>query len=192
MEDVLVVGVGGAGCNIAQHVHTLLGGRIVAINTDSKGLENSGITDQLLLLPLRGGGVCTPFQAMHAAEACRNSLSSLMEGSQQLIILAGLGGSAGTGVVPVIAQIALSQGLDVRVAITLPFAFETHRRTLALRCLEDLSAMGLSVLVYDHAAAMEGLDKASGVGLVEMLSNAAQMLGHDVCQQLVRYPSIKA
>ncbi|WP_083491832.1 hypothetical protein [Pseudomonas taeanensis] len=186
MDDVLVVGVGGAGCDIARHVHALVNGRIVAINTDCKGLENSGITERLLLGPLLcgGNGAFTPNQGMQAAEESREALCSLMQGSRQLVLLAGFGGATGTGAVPVIAQIAIFLGLEVCVAITLPFAFEAARREAALKGLEDLRSLGLSVLVHDHAEAIEVVDRSADFGLIEILETAGKVLAPAVSRQI--------
>jgi len=188
MNDVLVVGVGGAGCDIAQHVHATIGGRAVAINTDGKALSKSLFTERLLIGPKLCGtnGANTPQRARRAVEESSEELLALFAGARSLILSAGLGGATGTGAVPIIAQLALAQGLEVWAAVTLPFVFERSRREVALAGLAELRATGAKVIVHDHAEISEIVDTEINLGLTEVLDRAGRALAIDLYDQFTQ------
>ena len=170
MENLLVVGVGGAGCELAAK----FGGswRTLAVNTDSSALEKSGLDGKLPI----GSSVCngqpagTPMRGRLAAQESLGELKDSLKGWGVLVLVAGLGGGTGTGAVPVIVDAARSLGIDVVVALTLPFEFEDKRRSLALEALSELRVGGVTVLVHDHASEMQ--DQT----LQEAFDGAAQKL----------------
>jgi len=167
MNDVLIVGLGGAGCSILSQIKIAMGIRKVAINTDRKALQSLG-TQSFSETLLIGSKSCRGFAAnvlkrgRHAAEESRAELSALLTGTRSLIIVAGLGGGTGSGALPLIVQIAQAQNIEVLVAATLPFSVETARREIALATLNELKEGGVSVQTHDLALA----DKASSVDMV--------------------------
>lgn len=154
MNNILILGVGGAGCAIAQAIHTATGVPAVAVNTDRKALQSLA-ADVFVETLLLGSKRCTgraanvPFLCCLSAEESHAELTALITGSRLLIIAVGLGGGTGTGALPVIVQLAQAQGIAVLVAATLPFAFETARRETALAALSELEAKGVEVLIHD-------------------------------------------
>ena len=80
MNDVLVMGVGGAGCSIADHVHSMIGCRVVAINTNKKSLDISSIKERLLIGPRECSGYSAhvPARGKRAAEESSEELKSLL------------------------------------------------------------------------------------------------------------------
>lgn len=185
MDNLLVVGVGGAGCDIALHVHSLVGGRLVVINTDAIALERSTIPNKLLIGSLLCGrnGIHTAAQGRLAAEESGDALRGLLKGSQQVIILAGLGGATGTGAVPVIAKIALLLNITVCVAVTLPFSFETSRRKAALAGISELKNIGVSTLVFDHQNTIASNNRA-GPSFLDEMNAARTSLASDVLNHI--------
>jgi cell division protein FtsZ len=181
MDDVLVVGVGGAGCDIASRVHERIGGRILAINTDSEALKNSVIADKLLIGSPQPGVVSRmgPEVIMRSMEASLEKLRLHLEGTRLLILLAGFGGDTGTGAVPVIANMALSQGIELYTAITLPFDYETHQRKKALAGLSELEKIGIPVFVYDHQSTMVCVN-GKDLSLIDVLNVAGESIAENV------------
>ncbi|QDZ26565.1 hypothetical protein [Noviherbaspirillum sp. UKPF54] len=186
MNQILIVGVGGAGCAIAAHIHSTIGGRAIAVNTDSNALKRVSLPEQLLigLHACRGAGAQVPERGRRAAVESRTELAAIMDGSSLLILLTGLGGGTGTGAVPVIVQIAQDKGLEVLAAVTLPFTVEGARRQAALEGLRTLNATGISSFVYDLA---EAESHAPESGMDESLKNANQIIGDEVVRRVEKY-----
>ena len=65
-----------------------------------------------------------------AAEAHRDEIEELINGSDMVFITAGEGGGTGTGAAPVIAEIAKSLGALTIGVVTRPFQFEGRRRAV--------------------------------------------------------------
>ncbi len=155
--QITVVGVGGAGGNIVNtlanmdmsYVH------IVAMNTDSQVLS------KLKKVPLRirlgeaiTGGLgagSDPETGKRAAEESKEDISKVLDKSDMVIIVAGMGGGTGTGAAPVIAEVAKNEGALVVGIVTLPFRFEGRRkRALAQRGIEELSRYVDALIVIDN------------------------------------------
>jgi cell division protein FtsZ len=154
MKKILIVGLGGAGCAIAQAVYKLTGIRAVAVNTDSKALQSLAV-DAFFETLLLGSKLCTrraanvPALGRRAAEESLVELNGLLKNSHFLVVTVGLGGGTGTGALSILLQLAQAQGMEILVAATLPFAFETARRETALAALSELEATGVEVLIHD-------------------------------------------
>ncbi len=141
---ILVLGVGGAGCNALDRV-AMDGLRpvsaedppdtgvphLVAINTDLHALSSSlcGEKFQLGLKTTFGlGAGGDPSVGRKAAGEDRDRLAELVRGADLVFIAAGLGGGTGGGAGPVIAQLAREAGALTLGFVTLPFEFEGDRR----------------------------------------------------------------
>ena len=141
---ILVLGVGGAGCNALDRVAmdglppTTEGERretgipqLVAINTDIQALSNSLCGDKFQLgikttFGLGAGG--DPTVGRKAAVEDRDRLSEMLHGADLVFVAAGLGGGTGSGAGPFIAQLAREAGALTLGFVTLPFEFEGERR----------------------------------------------------------------
>lgn len=174
MDETLILGLGGAGCEIAAHLQRALGGRAVAVGTDQTALSQADLSERLLI----GPKLCQGYSALRvergkqAAEESREELRGLLAGAQTLVLAAGLGGGTGTGAAPVIARLALEMGIRVIAVVTLPFTFETGRRGRALMGLSELLRTEVELLVYDHNEAMHGANES----LMSALSRASDEL----------------
>lgn len=150
MSDVLVIGIGGAGCSMASWLGKQLGCMSAGVNSDDRGLDQFSPNARLLIDTLcgRGGRVRNPERAQQAAERAGEAVVALMAGYPRIVLLAGLGGATGTGASPVLARLALAHGHRAFVGLTLPFRFETERRLIAESTAHDL-AMTLPCFVHD-------------------------------------------
>ena len=149
---ILVLGVGGAGCNALDRV-AMDGLRpaageqpeastphLVAVNTDLQALSNSlcGERFQLGLKTTYGlGAGGDPAVGRKAAAEDRDRLAEMLHGADLVFIAAGLGGGTGSGAGPVIAQLAREAGALTLGFVTLPFEFEGDRR-----CEQAAAALG--------------------------------------------------
>ncbi len=130
---IKVLGVGGAGTNMAAHLAAAGFAAVdfVAINTDTAALAACGLATkhQLGAALTRGlGAGGDPEVGRAAAEADAETLRGLCSGAEVVLILAGLGGGTGTGAAPVLAKLAKESGALVLAAATLPFDCEGKRR----------------------------------------------------------------
>lgn len=130
---ITVFGVGGAGCNAVQNMHTknLEGVRFVIANTDAQSLANSSVETkiQLGLNTTQGlGAGSDPEIGRVSAEETEEQIRDELEGVHMVFITAGMGGGTGTGAAPVIAKIARDMNILTVGVVTKPFVFEGERR----------------------------------------------------------------
>ncbi len=147
---VKIIGVGGAGNNIIKYVYNSRTWpsfvEIKAINTDYIALKNiPELAGSLLLMgseELKGNGSGgDPEMGKRAAEGDSESIKEILEGTDILILVSGLGKGTGTGATPVIAQIAKDLGV----------------LTIGLFNLPSIGAEGNKT----YSNALSGLDKLS-------------------------------
>jgi cell division protein FtsZ len=130
---VKVVGVGGAGCNAVTHM--VLAGmphlEFVAVNSDAGSLTACEASVKIRIGNQLTKGVGTggdPIVGRRAAEQSIEELRGALRGADMIFITTGMGGGAGSGAGPVIAQIAQDLGALTVGVITKPFSFEGNRR----------------------------------------------------------------
>ncbi|MCX6910462.1 MAG: cell division protein FtsZ [Verrucomicrobia bacterium] len=150
---ILVLGVGGGGCNALDRVAmdglppAEAGGHaeantphLVAINTDLQALSSSLCSEKFQLglkttFGLGAGG--DPAVGRKAAMEDRDRIAELLRGADMVFIAAGLGGGTGSGAGPLVAQLAREAGALTLGFVTLPFEFEGERR-----CEQAAAALG--------------------------------------------------
>ena len=126
---IAVIGIGGAGNNTVNRLHTLgvHGAETIAMNTDRQHLDIIEADRKMLLgreltKGLGAGG--DPSIGWQAAEEDRYKIKELLEDIQLVFLAAGMGGGTGTGAAPLIAQVAKELGILTIGVITLPFKME--------------------------------------------------------------------
>src|SRR3972149_2370825 len=133
---IKVIGVGGGGSNAVNRMieEGLAGIEFVAVNTDAQALLLSDAPKRVrvgekLTRGLGAGG--NPDIGQRAAEESAEELYEVLKGADMIFLAAGIGGGAGTGAAPVIAQIAKEVGALVIGVVTRPFTFEGAKRALS-------------------------------------------------------------
>ena len=126
---VLVLGVGGGGCNALNTMiaSKLKGVEFVACNTDAQSLDHCNSTHKIQLGVSQTQGLgagCDPAIGKASAEESYNEICEYIEGAHMAFITAGMGGGTGTGAVPVIAKACREKGILTVAVVTKPFAFE--------------------------------------------------------------------
>jgi len=130
---IVVVGVGGAGCNAVNNMISanLEGVEFVVANTDAQSLALSASERRIQLginITNGLGAGARPDIGRAAAEESLDVIIDHLQGSHMAFIAAGMGGGTGTGAAPVIARAAREQGILTVGVVTKPFQFEGNNR----------------------------------------------------------------
>ncbi len=168
---IKVVGVGGGGGNMINHMIRESGGEmdidLIIANTDMKALENSPAYTKIQLgekITKGLGAGMVPEVGCKAAEESREEIKSALEYSDIVFIASGLGGGTGTGAAPVIAQVAKEVGALTVSVVTMPFSFEgKKRRQLAEMGLSELRKESDSIVVIPNDKLCALIDKRAGI-----------------------------
>nr|VFJ93453.1 MAG: cell division protein FtsZ [Candidatus Kentron sp. LFY]VFK18517.1 MAG: cell division protein FtsZ [Candidatus Kentron sp. LFY] len=142
---IKVIGLGGGGGNALEHMldASVEGVEFVCANTDAQALKKSSARS---LLQLGGtvtkglGAGANPEVGRHAALEDRDRIVDVLQGADMIFITAGMGGGTGTGVSPVVAELAKEMGILTVAVVTKPFPFELKRRMkIAEEGIEELA-----------------------------------------------------
>lgn len=152
---VSVIGLGGAGSNIVSWIKErgMVGGRLLAVNTDANHLAITKADKRILIGERTTRGLGCGGYMEKGEESFRESKEAVLkelEDSRIVFLVAGLGGGTGTGV-----SCALSETLKGRVpllvgVITLPFAVERVRMETARKGIKRLRETCDTVVVIDN------------------------------------------
>jgi cell division protein FtsZ len=152
---IKVIGGGGAGNNMVSWLYRkgVKGAEIIAVNTDLQHLNVSEADRKILLgkevtRGLGAGG--EPTRGTEAAKESSSELKDALKGSDMVFVCAGMGGGTGSGVSPVIAQIAKGLGSIVIGTVTMPFDIERARIDKAEFALQQLRQHADTVIVIDN------------------------------------------
>ncbi|WP_400207237.1 hypothetical protein [Candidatus Methanomassiliicoccus intestinalis] len=152
--SITVVGCGGAGCNVISKMSSGLSNvTSVAINTDATNLDKIEADKKLLIgkniTNCQGAEGNVELGKQCAIEA-QSSIQNVLEGSDIVFVIAGMGGGTGTGAAPVIAETAQKMGSVVVGIVISPFSFERNRQQVAADGLSSLKSVASNVVVVDN------------------------------------------
>lgn len=171
-----VIGVGGAGCNIVDRLmlSNPSGVHLTAINTDQQALSNSPVLDKHCIgkTITRGLGASgDPAVGRDAALADKQLLEEMVKDVDLLFVTAGLGGGTGTGVAPVLADLAAQKGTTVIAFVTLPFTIErAARANVAKAGVEKLREVANAVISLPNDVLIQ--ESEPDASLLEAFSQA--------------------
>jgi len=156
VPKITVVGVGGAGCNIATWLMEkggISGARVIALNSDAQHLSITKADKRILI----GYGVTRglgcggyPEQGAKAVEEDAELIAKEIGDSNLVFLVAGLGGGTGTGGIPIVAKIAKDLGALTVSVVTIPFQVERARLAKAKEGLKRLVEVSDSTIVIDN------------------------------------------
>ena len=168
-KSIRVIGVGGSGNNVIDHMiqEGISEIDLIASNGDVEALEDSSAPYkiQLGINATRGlGAGMTPEKGKEAAIESFEDIKEMLDGSDMVFVVAGLGGGTGTGAAPIIAQAAKEVGALTISLVTSPFKFEGSKRTkLAKEGLEKLKREGDSTIVVPNEKLLSLVEKNLGI-----------------------------
>jgi cell division protein FtsZ len=166
---VKVFGVGNAGIHMLDELANaaLPGVTFVAVNTDAASLAASAATEKISLeskTPRSHGAGGDPERGRMAAQEHLSRLKAACHGAEVIFIVAGLGGSAGSGVCPVLARAAKEVGALVLSFVMLPFECEGNRKQQQARhSLEQIKAAADGVVSLPGQKILNLIDEQTSV-----------------------------
>lgn len=172
-----VFGIGGAGLRLLDALHRsgVDPAQTVAVDTDAQALAASAAALKLGVGGREGRGRPPgddPVRARAAAEEDLAKLSDACRGVEVVLLLTGLGGGAGTGISPVLAQAASNAGALVLACAVTPFDFMgSHRQQQARLGLAHLRAAADVVVVLSNQHIVRLLDERLGLSQVCQAAN---------------------
>lgn len=166
---IAVIGVGGGGCNMINHMisegtHKI---DLIVANTDLQVLNISKAPKKIQLgveLTRGLGAGMRPEIGRDSALENYQEIKDSLEGADIVFIAAGLGGGTGTGAAAVIAKAAKEVGALTVSVVTKPFKWEGKKRTgLANLGLEELKKVSDSIIVIPNDRLRNIIDKTVGM-----------------------------
>ncbi len=152
---IIIVGCGGAGNNTVKRLYNMgvEHTETICINTDKQDLDKTRADKKILIgktltRGLGAGGY--PEIGKKAAELARGTLESVLKNADLVFVTAGMGGGTGTGVAPVVAEVAKEQGAIVIGMVSSPFKVEGARMQKALEGIEALRKAADTVVILDN------------------------------------------
>jgi cell division protein FtsZ len=183
---VSVAGIGDTGVRAASAMADSLRGlaKVTCIDTDSASLHRAGDGVGSILVGERsfhgfgsGGDIVT---AERAAREQVASLVAAVSGAECVVIMAGMGGGAGSGVAPVVAAAAKLAGAQVICIVSMPFEFEGQRRdAIARDALAKLKAQSDAIIPLSN-------DRLIACGAANATMDEALRSGRRLCANLAQ------
>ncbi len=131
VSKITLVACGGAGIAMTRRIDKAKYGlhEIIAIDTSARTLRSATHADKTLLITNdKGQKPDSANSACHWAGEQQGSIRQIIGNTHMVIIVTGLGGSAGTGIANIVDQIAMGIGALTVAFAGLPFAFEDDER----------------------------------------------------------------
>lgn len=146
--NIKVFGIGGAGCNVIKYMKEARvwadNVQIYALNTDVTSLRKISNLSNVYLLGktlLRGAGSGgDPLIGKTSVEEDRDAIKQVLQGTDLLFLVAGLGKGTGSGATPEIAKIAKEMGILTVAVVNLP-SITAEGNTIYTNALNNLKEL---------------------------------------------------
>ena len=157
---IKVIGIGGAGASAIDHMirDGLSGVEFVCVDTDAETLKGSSADTKLQLIPGLESGSQSGQTVRDTALAVRTQIADVVRGADLVFIIAGMGGSTGTGVAMTVAEVARELGILTVALVTKPLASEEQRLALAENGIAELDKHADTMIVIDNADIMYAME----------------------------------
>jgi cell division protein FtsZ len=165
VAKIAVIGVGGGGCNMINHMISEGISKIdlIVANTDLQSLRSSEAPIKIQLgaeLTKGLGAGMKPDIGRESAKESYEDLKAALIGSDIVFIASGLGGGTGTGAAAVVAKAAKEVNALTVSVVTKPFNWEGKKRAaLANIGLEDLKKVSDSIIIIKNDKLSDIIDK---------------------------------
>lgn len=137
----VIIGIGGAGCNVISDARISHSMEVIAITADEKRYDTLDVGKKVLV---KGDAVCET-----------DDLRRMLSDYDVAYIVAGMGGRTGTYYAPLIASLAKELGIIVHSVLISPFNFESKRVTVAKDGIARMKASCGSTMVVENERSLE-------------------------------------
>jgi cell division protein FtsZ len=182
--QVLALGIGSAGARIVSALskEKTLVDRFAYISCDESDLE--AVEGEKLAIRCPIDQKLTPPMVRGLSIAHRDEIRELLDGAKIVFIVAGLGRATGSGLAPVVAELARENGTDAVSVAVMPFAFEEKLRFYSGLALRRLRAASRGVVVVDNDALLKSTSDATLKEVYDMANaEAVKALGSLLAKQ---------
>lgn len=167
-----LVGLGGAGCHFVRHYADGEKMNRLYINSDELAIKKYPVEQRLLI---HSSEMCSKYDLMDASIA---SIVRFLSGAKSVVLVAGLGGIAGSTLLPQVLVQSKHSGARIHCLVYIPFQFEKARRLRALRVLAAHDRFSNTLHIIDMEDCLKQSDKQSSL-------NDVLLLAHTLGQQRV-------
>jgi cell division protein FtsZ len=175
-EPVLVIGLGGAGINLASEIREVISADSLKISQDKKDISEHNsihISTKSIINPsvqlVRG---C----AMEQSEKIAEHVSSY----ETVIIMANLAGKSGAALAPVVSSICKEQNKNVLSFAIMPFKFEKDRIFQSGISLKRLRMNSDSTIIIDNDAILDSNPDLTAEKCYDVTNNAIKCLATSI------------
>lgn len=140
-SSIILIGVGGAGCQMARGVNRAYGHGLRFLSVDTDALTGNAGGDFALFGGDRLSGRGTGGDLVIGKMAAEDSISQLdehLKGVRMAVIVTGLGGGTGSGASLVILKHLEELGITTVIFATTPFSFEGDDRQRNSRSMQSI------------------------------------------------------
>ncbi len=154
-RKVAVVGVGSAGCKIAMQLskESKLLEHFVYLKCDDHDIANVTRGEKTLINIV--GGKISPYHVRGIASSRLPEMRQNLSDSEIVFVIAGLGGSDGSGLAPMIVREARSKGAVTVAVLVMPYMFERTKHFFAGCALKQIRDLASGVIVIDNDELLE-------------------------------------
>jgi len=182
--QVLALGIGSAGVRIVSALskETTLVDRFAYITCDGSDLES--VEGEKVLIECPIDQKLTPPMVRGLSIPYQREMARLIGDAKVVFIVSGLGRATGSGLAPVVSQLASESGADTVSIAVMPFGFEEKLRFYAGLALRRLRQTSRGVVVVDNDALLKTSSDATIKDLYELANaEAVKALGSLLAKQ---------
>lgn len=139
----VIIGIGGAGCNVISDVHVSDSMEVIAITSDEKRYGSLDVRNRILVD--KDSGMTDDIEP----------LRRILSDYDVAYIIAGMGGRTGTYYAPAVASLAKGLGLIVHSISISPFNFESVRVAKSKDGIAKMRMLCESTMVVENEMALE-------------------------------------
>lgn len=166
---IKVIGIGGAGCSVVQRmIETDVSGiAFYAIDTDKESLNSCGKAIQLQIGANSSQGLGTNGSLELGRQAAAENLEqlrSIVEDTELVFVIAGLGGGTGTAVAPIVASLAREHDALTICLATRPFHAEGNAR-------DKIADVGLQEMLTSSSPSADAVIAIPNEQVLELINS---------------------
>jgi cell division protein FtsZ len=163
---IKIIGVGGAGNNTINRIYNnydIENVELIAINTDLQDLKKINADKKIIIGEKLTGGLGTGFYpeigrlAIHEDE---DKIREVLQDTDLLYVVSGLGGGTGTGATPEILKIAKELEVVTIAIPIMPFSFEGQlRNKIASNGLKEIKEIADTYMIVANNILLDSVDE---------------------------------